>query len=283
MFAPVDTRNPQSVEAEVLSTHDRLFGSDPAGFVSVAFRWAAECFQGRRPGYQAIDARYHDFEHTLQGTLCLARILEGRQRAGALPRLTQNQFHTSLLAILFHDTGYLKEAGDNEGTGAKYTLTHVARSIEFASTFLREHGCPEAQVELIRNMIRCTGLSADVRSIPFLDDLERLLGFALATADLLGQMAALDYAEKLPFLYLEFAEAAQHDTRDAGSGRLFYASPEELIRNTPRFWRSYVLPRLTESFGGLHRFLNQPYPNGPNAYLDQVERNITKLEHSLGM
>ena len=45
-------------------------------------------------------------------------------------------FEFGMLAILMHDTGYLKKRGDNEGTGAKYTLTHVDRSIQFAGELM---------------------------------------------------------------------------------------------------------------------------------------------------
>ena len=86
--------------------------------------------------YQAIDAHYHDLEHTLQGILCMARLLRGRQAQGQEPKLTQRMFELGMLAILLHDTGYLKKRGDNEGTGAKYTLTHVDRSIQFAGELM---------------------------------------------------------------------------------------------------------------------------------------------------
>jgi len=36
-----------------------------------------------------------------------------------------------LNAALFHDTGYIQEKSDDEGTGAKYTSIHVKRSIQF--------------------------------------------------------------------------------------------------------------------------------------------------------
>jgi len=37
-------------------------------------------------------------------------------RAAGQPPLTPHMFELGLLAILFHDTGYLKRRGDNEGT-----------------------------------------------------------------------------------------------------------------------------------------------------------------------
>ena len=36
-------------------------------------------------------------------------------------------------------------------------------------------------------------------------------------------------------------------------------------------------PRLDHEFRGMHRFLANPFPKGPNAYLAAVEANIHKL------
>lgn len=280
MFVQVDTRIPTEVEAQVQSIYRSLFSNGDPTFVPRAFDWAGQCFTGRFADYQAIDARYHDFEHTLQGTLCLARLLHGRHLAGAKPVMTEQAFELALLAILFHDTGYLKKRDDTEGTGAKYTLTHVARSADFAREFLATKGRPAADIDAIRNMISCTGVNANLRSIPFGSELERILGFALATADILGQMSAHDYVDKLPVLHQEFIEAARHDGRKAA--RLAaYATPEELMRNTPSFWENYVLPKITDDFGGLHRFLNVPYPDGPNQYLERVQKNLDRIHREL--
>ena len=277
MFAPVDTRLPHEVEAQVRSIYHGLFPNGDAGFVQRALAWAGQCFSGRFAGYQPIDARYHDFEHTLQGTLCLARLLHGRQAARAQPELQQHAFELALRAILFHDTGYLKQCGDTEGTGAKYTLIHVARSADFARKFLSAQGYAPGDLDAVRNMIFCTGINADLQTIPFGSELERILGCALGTADLLGQMAAPDYVEKLPVLYLEFAEATRHD--GANAGRLAaYRSADELARNTPSFWQNYVLPKINGDFGRLCVFLNDPYPDGPNPYLQAIQRNLSRIE-----
>src|SRR5687768_6660290 len=133
MFPPVVTKDPTAVAVEVQTAYRAMFPDADPLFVSRAFGWASECFTGRYDDYQAIDARYHDFEHTLQGTLCLARLLHARHRAGSQPQLTRRMFELGLIAILLHDSGYLKKRGDSEGTGAKYTITHVARSAEFAA------------------------------------------------------------------------------------------------------------------------------------------------------
>ena len=280
MFAHVDTRVPTEVEAHIQSIYRFLFPDGDPDFVSRAFAWAGQCFTGQFADYQAVDARYHDFEHTLQGTLCLARLLNGRHQAGAKPALTQHAFELALLAILFHDTGYLKKRDDTEGTGAKYTLTHVARSADFAREFLASKGFPASDIDAVRNMISCTGVNANLRAIPFQSELERTLGFALATADILGQMSAHDYVDKLPVLHQEFLEAARHDGRKAA--RLAaYRSPEELMRNTPSFWENYVLPKIDDDFGRLYLFLNTPYPDGPNQYLQRVQQNLERIQKQL--
>src|SRR5215470_3238421 len=136
MLRPVDTRVPSAVEKQVHSIYRTLFPDGDIGFVPRAFHWAIQCFAGHYADYQPIDAGYHDLEHTLQGTLCLALLLQGRHQAKALPLVSQKMFELGLLAILFHDTGYLKKKEDGDGTGAKYTSVHVGRSVVFAGEFL---------------------------------------------------------------------------------------------------------------------------------------------------
>jgi hypothetical protein len=279
MFSEVDTKKPREVCAETIRIFRGLFPSRNSQRIEEYFDWAGDCFGGRFPGYQEIDAKYHDFEHTLQGTLCFARLLEGYKRAQAAPELQPRAFELGLVAILLHDTGYLKTDSDHEGTGAKYTLTHVARSAEFAEGLLAQKGFPSQEIHSVQNMIRCTGVNADLRSIPFQSDLERAVGSALATADLLGQMAAPDYIDKLGILYQEFEESNQFNRR-AGEPNTF-KSADELRTKTPVFWRKYVLSKIENDFGKLYRYLNQPFPNGPNRYLDQIESNISKLQNEL--
>ena len=280
MYPPVVTKDPAAVEVEVQAAYLAMFPSGDPLFVPRVFGWAIECFTGGYGDYQAVDARYHDFEHTLQGTLCMVRLLHGRHLAGAQPPLTQRMFQLGLLAILLHDTGYLKKHEDTEGTGAKYTITHVARSAEFAAQLLSEKGFGAADIRAVQNMIRCTGIDASLNQIPFQSELEKTAGFALATADLLGQMAAEDYAEKLPILYAEFAEAASF-SKDKSHFVTSFNNASDLMERTPEFWSGYVLPRLNQDFGGLFRFLNDPYPDGPNYYLDRIEANMQRVRRQL--
>jgi len=276
MFPPVATKDPTAVEVEVQATYLALFPDGDPLFVARAFGWAIECFLGHYADYQAIDARYHDFEHTLQGTLCFARLLHARHWTGAKPVVTEQFLQLGLVGILLHDTGYLKKRDDTQGTGAKYTTTHVRRSAEFAAQLLGEKGFVAADITAVQNMIRCTGIDADLSEICFQSELEKLIGQALATADLLGQMSAGDYVDKLPILYAEFAEAAKHDRGHTDFVTKF-GNADDLVQRTPGFWHDYVLPKFERELGGLHCFLNDPYPDGPNEYVQRIEASMRRI------
>jgi hypothetical protein len=276
MYPRVVTKDPTAVELEVQAAYLAMFSRGNRLFVPQVFGWAIDCFTGRHPRFQRVDAGYHDFEHTLQGTLCLARLLHGRHRAGARPQVTRRLFELGVLAILLHDTGYLKRKGDVKGTGAKYTWVHVARGVDFAGQLLKQQGYRASDVKAVQNMIRCTAINASPREISFASERDRVVGYAVGTSDLLGQMAAPDYVDKLPVLYSEFAEAARYDGGKRSSVGVF-SNAAELIRQTPAFWEKYVRRKLEENFAGAYRFLNEPYPDGPNYYLQQINANMERL------
>ena len=194
MQAAIDTRNPRLVEAEIRAAYLAMFPDACKQFVPTIFQWAIACFEGKYKDYQPIDAHYHDLEHTLQGALCMSQLLWNRHDTNAEPRLTRRIFELGMLAILTHDTGYLKKHGDTEGTGAKYTLTHVDRSIQFAGELMVAHDYPVEDILAVQNMIRCTGVNVKLDTIQFQNPLERVIGFSLGTADLLGQMAADEHS-----------------------------------------------------------------------------------------
>jgi hypothetical protein len=280
MQAAIDTRQPRLVEAEIRAAYVAMFPDAKPDFVKTIFQWSNECFSGHYRDFQPIDAHYHDLEHTLQGALCMCRLLRQRHETSAEPRLTRRMFELAMLAILMHDTGYLKHKGDDEGTGAKYTLTHVDRSIQFAGELMIGRDYPVEDILAVQNMIRCTGVNVKLDSIQFQDELERIAGFALGTADLLGQMAANDYVEKLPILYSEFAEAARFNEGRMKAGG-FFSSADDLMQKTPMFWEKYVLQKIDREFLGVYRFLNDPYPDGPNPYIDKIDANIARLRRQL--
>jgi hypothetical protein len=271
----IDTQRVDLVEAETRLAYQAMYSENDPVFIRNVFQWAVDWFEGRFEGYLPIDVRYHDLEHTMQGVLCMARLLRRRAELKHSPVVGRRLFELGVLAMLMHDSGYLKKVGDVEGTGAKYTLVHVDRSVAFAEGFMRRQGYVRGDIVAAQNMIRCTGLAVKLDAIPFQSSEERVVGCALGTADLVGQMAAPDYVEKLPVLFAEFEET----TRFSGKAGLpgGFSSAEDMMRKTPEFWDRFVLPKLDTQLGGLVRVFSDPFPDGANEYIDRVNVNIGRL------
>jgi hypothetical protein len=234
-------------------------------------------FEGRYAGYQPIDMSYHDFEHTLQATLCLVHILQGRSRTPDKPVLTVRDWELGVMAALLHDSGYLKQNDDRTGTGAKYTFIHERRSCEFAREYLPRMGATATEIDDICSAIICTGPRNKISQVTFRSEQGRHFAFVLVTADYLAQMSAPDYLEKLPALYREFQEA--FDFEQTPPEKRPYHTYRELLEKTPGFWNNYVRPMLDFEAGGVHRYLTTA--GQPNPYLQAVEANIAEIRRRL--
>jgi hypothetical protein len=276
MSSPVDTKNATAVAAFVEKKFSEMYPDASLLWLTTILKDMDALFSGRHPDYSPVDLRYHDFEHTLQATVCMVLILEGRHTAGVEPHITPRQFELGLSAVLLHDAGYLKLRSDTAGTGAKYTFCHVLRSCAFAAAYLPVLGANDFEVEAVLGAINCTGPTKEISRLSFREPFERILGCALATADYLGQMSASDYPDELDILYHEFKES--DDFIHLPASRRAFKSKEELAERTPLFWKKFVQPKLEADFQAMYRFLARPYPQGPNAYLEAVETNIDKIK-----
>lgn len=271
----IDTRNTDAVSREVVSLFTSIFPGEDASRIPVYFSDVEDMFAGKYRDYHAMDTSYHDLEHTYQATLCFIRLITQRQRAGATPAIDPHLFEAGLVAILFHDMGYLKKRSDTEGTGAKFTFVHERRSCEFVDVYLSDRGWDKEDIFSVQHLISCTGPRSIIDSIPFNGPIERTLGEAVCTADYLGQMSDPGYVDKLPVLFEEFEESDNH--RGIDHGDRMFQSVEDLMRSTPFFWHKIVIPKLQKDCHGLYKFLADPYPDGPNPYMERVEHNISKV------
>ena len=276
MLPKVDTSKPRAVERYVERVFRRHYPQDDFGPIHKTFADVTDLFAGRFPGYQACDMQYHDLEHTLQGTVALIHLLDGLNKAPDGLFLPVHFYTLGVHAILLHDTGYLKEEGDIPGTGAKYTITHVDRSMDFAESYLALRRYLSPDLNAVRHMIQCTGYFVDTSKILFQSEFERMLGFALGTADLLGQMAAPNYLKELDGLYEEFRECVEHDGPSAAA-LAAYDSAHDMREKTPQFYRGHVMRMLITQWGGVFRFMERPLGSFKNPYLQAVEANIRKL------
>jgi len=200
----IDMEDPDAILAEVKGMIGAAFHDFNFSSIDEAFTDINRLFHGAFPGYRACNTAYHDLKHTTDCFLAMARLIHGAMTDGRV--FDQENVTLGLLAALFHDTGYIQSENDTNGTGAKYTLMHIQRSIDFMSAYLKARPHPAYYRLEGKNMLHCTGLTAKIREIRFSSEETKTLGKMLGTADLLGQMADRTYLEKLLFLYREFQE-----------------------------------------------------------------------------
>jgi hypothetical protein len=267
----IDLKSPDETRQFTLDILQRWYPGHRSTFVAGLFDALGDLFAGRYPGYQACDTAFHDLAHTCQATVATARILDGHLQSGQAPALRARDLELASAGILLHDIGFLKEAGDNEGTGAKHTLIHVDRSADFAGRFLPAFGVTADEVRVVQVAIHCTGVSVDTSRLAFPDERARWIGYALGSGDILGQMAAPDYPQRLPALYREFHEA----------GLTAYRSADDLLRKTRGFFEHYVQRMLETQWGGVHRALAHHFPDGRNQYLAAIAANLDTIDRRL--
>lgn len=263
----VDAMHPDKFIRLLLDPIDDFIDSEQKKRIKSIFEYMRRLFIGEVEGYQACDTDYHDLEHTMECAIAMSRLIAGMKRT-CVEYLNPRLAELGIVAVLLHDTGYIKTIEDKRGTGAKYTKTHVNRSVAFVASHLSNYGYTMEDIMAIQNMIQCTGLNVDLSKIRFQSDGERIMGYCLGTADLLGQMASPRYLEKLPILFLEFLEGGIEDFTDI----------EDLLKKTPNFFRIFVCKRFEEDFQGVYHYIKHYFPDGKNHYMIAIEKNINKIE-----
>jgi hypothetical protein len=257
------------------------YGDDDVRLVERVFQDSIELFNGNADGFQRCNMRYHTVVHTLQTIPPFIEIIDGWNKSKSTPSVSKEYYILGIIAVILHDTGYIKYDNDTEGTGAKYTFTHVQRSIDFAGAYLPRIGLDDRSVVSVQNAIRCTGVIFD-NKVHFHSGEERIIGYALGTADLLGQMSASDYVDKLPSLYLEFEEAYNFEGLENlyGRGSTLFRDSNHLIRNTPLFFEKVVMERF-KMMGSIYTYLTYHYNSNEIPYIKEIEKNIDKIKNTL--
>jgi hypothetical protein len=200
------------------------------------------------------DAPYHDVDHTIMVTLVGQEILRGRHISvgGVTPR---DWLHF-IVSLLCHDIGYVRGIcrGDGNGqyvtnlTGDKVSVPegatdaamapyHVARSI----LFVRERFSKTALIQL-----DTAEIEANIEHTRFpvpedeqhaaTDDFPGLL----RAADLIGQLADINYLRKTAAVFNEFRETGT-------SSKLKYNSAADLRSKYPNFFWQMVQPFITDA------------------------------------
>lgn len=268
----VDMADPAAVLAEVRHLAGLMDGEIDIERTATVFELVCALYRGDYPGYRRCNTLYHDLRHTTDVFLTLARLLHGAFQAGT--RFSTSEATIALISTLLHDTGYIQKSSDMQGTGGKYTVTHVARSVAFMEEFFSRHGFAEAEATLCNSLILGTSITVAIDRAQFPSPAALLLGRMIGTADLLGQLADRIYLEKLLFLYREFREA----------NVVGYSSELELLGNTVGFYE-LMERRLQGELDNVRRYMRDHFAArwgiDRDLYQQAIDHNLDYLQSLL--
>jgi len=236
--------------SELKLTYERTYGLlEPSypGVIGFVARLSLE-------NISSSDAAYHDVNHTIMVTSVGQEILRGRHLSvgGVTP---QDWLHF-IVSLLCHDIGYVRGVcrGDGDGLyvtnlagdkvslpeGAKdaaLTPYHVARSKLFVRERFGKIGLSQINSSQIEANIEHTRFPVpqDEEHAPTGD-----LPGLLRAADLIGQLADINYLRKTSALFTEFRETGAIE-------KLKYNSPADLRANYPQFFWQVVRPYIEDA------------------------------------
>jgi hypothetical protein len=267
--------NQQTVDL-ILSIARNEYGQIAPG-LSGLFADVAALYAGRWPSHQACGVAYHNFSHSLDVCLAAARMIAGWNRREQAQPLSEKHFQLGMAAALFHDSGYIKNKGDLAGTGGKFTLVHVERGMEIAGKYLaRKHWAPD-ELEAVVRMISVTEYShlPDLAEL-FPDSRLKIIAQMVATADLVAQMADIDYVQRIDDLFAEFQEVYAFENSESLSrgGTRVYKTVQEIKDGTIAFYEQFVLPTLAK-LGRMDRYLADFFGEGRNPYQENITANLS--------
>ncbi len=273
LYDLIETHDPQEVWKEIVTILSLLESNMIKERLQSVYEDIIRLFNGDYPGYRASNTKYHNLEHTIMVTLATARLIHGAIKGG-------HKFHVEnillgLLAALYHDSGLIQTEFDRKGTGAKYTIGHEKRSIDFMRENLARKDFSERQTEDCAQLIKCTNLNIDIAEIIFRSKELETLGKIVGSADLLAQMADRHYLEKLILLFKEFEEA----------GIPGVASEEELLEKTEGFYKNVARKRLNRDLDNIAAHMTHHFKYrwdiDRDLYIESIKNNISYLKSML--
>lgn len=280
---PLPEQNHQQTMELILEISRNEYGR-AAERLSLLLADVADLYGGRWPSHEGCDVTYHSFSHALDVTLTVARMLSGWNSMGKGWPLGENHFHLALAAALFHDSGYIKDKGDQEGGGGKHTLIHVRRSMDIARAGLEQRQWNPDEIEAVCNIISITDYaSSPDPGLVFSDPQLALLGRMVATSDLVAQMADTAYVQRMEDLFAELkdAYAFEQSENPAGKGTKVYRTVEEIRESTISFYEQFVVPTLTR-LGRMDRYLAAFFGEGRNPYQENITANLSRHFADMG-
>jgi HD superfamily phosphodiesterase len=265
----VDTKRPDCVIEEVKVLMKDLCSREDMRTIQFVHFDTVRLYNGDYIGYRKCSTGYHDLKHSMEVFLAMARAIHGASLMGEA--FKSRDIAISLVSALLHDSGYIQKDDDTDGTGAKYTDSHVQRSVEFMRRYSYCNGIKPDDFYKARCLIESTALEADFELIPYTSRDIKTLGKMLFAADMVGQMSDRTYLEKLSLLYDEFVEG--NFTR--------YRDVDDLLRHTVSFITS-ICERISTEVEGLYEMYQSHFQKRCNInrdlYSESMESNMKHLK-----
>jgi hypothetical protein len=200
------------------------------------------------------DAPYHDVTHTIMATLVGQEVLRGKHIS--VGGITPRDWLHFIVSLLCHDIGYVRGIcqGDSNGqyvtnlagdtvsvpegaTDAAMTPYHVARSKLFVRERFGKVALSHLDTREIEENIEHTRFPVPGdEEHQSTDDFPGLL----RAADLIGQLADINYLRKTSALFNEFRETGTAD-------KLKYKTAADLRANYPQFFWQTVKPYIGDA------------------------------------
>lgn len=263
---------PQSVFEEVRHLVAIVFEDYDFTWISAVFRDMVNLYSGTYPGYRHCTTPYHDLKHMTGGLLTLASLLHGAHASGV--SLRERHVTLAMIAMLLHETGYIQREEDTSGTGAKYTLVRLNRTIDFVDQYFSANGYDGTDCDLCCTFIRATDMDQDLEAISFNSEEEKTMAMMIATADIIGQISDRTYLEKLLFLFHELSEVHVMGVK----------TELDLLESTLDSYKQ-ARKRMENNLGNVKCYLEQHFLNrweiDYDMYADAIDSNISYLSHLL--
>ncbi len=238
--------------------------------LDIVFADIRNMYAGKYPGYKKCNIGYHDFQHTTDVFLAMARLISGGAHEGL--DFSEQEIMLGLFSSLFHDVGYIQADTDNIGTGAKFTKNHVDRGVLFLKCYMKNLKYDELSIKKVTCMLQCTDLAVKIDDIDFPCRRTEIMAKMLGTADLIGQMGDRTYLEKLLFLFYEFNEGING----------VYKNEFELLEKTVNF-SEFAIKRLKDDLDNTQRFVKTHFKFRWNMdhdpYAFGMEKHLNYLKH----
>jgi hypothetical protein len=260
---------------ELRTMYERTYGTLEPGYPGVISFVAQLALEN----IATSDAAYHDVDHTIMVTLVGQEILRGRHIS--VGGVNPHDWLHFIISLLCHDIGYVRGicradenghyvtnlAGDKvslseAATDASMTPYHVARS----QLFVRER-FTKALIDLDIAVIEAN-IEHSRFPVPQGEQHESTDDFPglVRAADLIGQLADINYLRKLAALFSEFCETGM-------SNKLKYNSAADLRVNYPDFFWKTVRPYIGDAL----RYLRVTQEG--QQWIANLYANVFSIEH----